>query len=498
MDTPELWQFTSSHFNEKARWALDFKRVPHVRHSLIPGFHVPVVKRMTGKTHVPVLKLDGTAISDSSRIIEALERAYPDPPLYPGDADERRRAIELEEYYDEELGPYIRRWVFHVILPYPEFLRALFVSHASPVAQLAQRAMSPLIGRVMRRQMDINPASAEIARAKTMAAMDRLASEVTAVGLPGRRSFHGRRSYGGGPAFAAGQTAGVSVQSRRAASGADRENQGIPLDPSGVPMDAADLSAASRRVGRSRGEGECLSEQGGWRQDRDSPTAVAPPVVAGKARGTGPQIDAVETPRRLAAQSSRRPSAVCSPVVPTRSGCRKSPPTPASLIPPFCITSAAARAWSKRWSCGVSRRLQAQFLEGWPSAREPDIEGVLERFYEVASHRGMARMLAWLILTGREPPDNEAGPAEARGRANARGQGSTSAEGRTPLAGAGRVAVRRDRAFYSRARRFLVRPEHPPRNGPRPSADSTRRFRRWLSKVLERMESRRPTSGSWS
>ena len=68
---------TSSYFNEKARWALDFKRVPHIRHSMIPGFHVPVIKRMTGKTHVPVLKLDGTAISDSSRIIEALERAYP-------------------------------------------------------------------------------------------------------------------------------------------------------------------------------------------------------------------------------------------------------------------------------------------------------------------------------------------------------------------------------------------------------------------------------------
>ena len=152
--------------------------MPHVRHSMIPGFHVPVVKRMTGKTHVPVLKLDGTAISDSSRIIEALERAYPEPPLYPGDADERRRAIELEEHYDEELGPYIRRWVFHVILPYPEFLRALFVSHASPVAQLAQRAMSPLIGRVMRRQMDINPASAEVARSKTMAAMDRLEHEL--------------------------------------------------------------------------------------------------------------------------------------------------------------------------------------------------------------------------------------------------------------------------------------------------------------------------------
>ena len=178
MDTPELWQFTSSHFNEKARWALDFKRVPHIRHSLIPGFHVPVVKRMTGKTHVPVLKLNGVAISDSSKIIEALERAYPEPALFPADPEQRRRALELEDFFDEELGPYIRRWVFHVILPYPKFVRAAFVSHASPAAQLAQRAMSPLIGVVMRRQMKINPATAEVAREKTIAAMDRLEREL--------------------------------------------------------------------------------------------------------------------------------------------------------------------------------------------------------------------------------------------------------------------------------------------------------------------------------
>jgi glutathione S-transferase len=178
MDTPELWQFTSSHFNEKARWALDYKRVPHVRHSLIPGFHVSIVKRMTGKTHVPVLKLNGEAVSDSSRIIEALERAYPEPPLYPADPQERRRALELEDHFDEELGPYIRRWIFHVILPYPMFVRAAFVSHASLGAQLAHRAVAPLIGVIMRRQMDINPASAEAARGKTLAAMDRLENEL--------------------------------------------------------------------------------------------------------------------------------------------------------------------------------------------------------------------------------------------------------------------------------------------------------------------------------
>ena len=375
MDTPELWQFTSSHFNEKARWALDFKRVPHIRHSMIPGFHVPVIKRMTGKTHVPVLKLDGTAISDSSRIIEALERAYPEPPLYPGDSDERRRALELEEYYDEELGPYLRRWVFHVILPYPEFMRALFVSHASPAAQLAQRAMSPLIGRVMRRQMDINPASAEIARAKTMAAMDRLASEVRPSG------------YLVGDRFTVADLTAAALLSPlvrppefpyKAAGPLPEPFAKIRESLSTHPAFRWTLQTYRQHRGESAevaAQAECLAEQGGWRQDRDSPAAVAPPGIgekaAEKARATAPQIDAVEMPRRLGAQSSRRPSAVCSPVVPTLSGCRKSPPTPASLIPPFCITSAAAKAWSKRWSCGVSRGCRRNSSKDGPAPGNP-------------------------------------------------------------------------------------------------------------------------------
>ena len=89
MDRPVLWQFTYSHFNEKARWALDFKQVPHVRRSLLPGPHGVRIRRMTGQTAVPVLELDGRMIHDSTRIIAALEEAYPDPPLYPRDEAER-------------------------------------------------------------------------------------------------------------------------------------------------------------------------------------------------------------------------------------------------------------------------------------------------------------------------------------------------------------------------------------------------------------------------
>ncbi len=81
VDLPTLWHFRLSHYNEKARWALDWKRLPHRRRALLPGPHLPVVWWMTGQKAVPVLWLDGEVISDSTRIIAALEtrRPYPAP-----------------------------------------------------------------------------------------------------------------------------------------------------------------------------------------------------------------------------------------------------------------------------------------------------------------------------------------------------------------------------------------------------------------------------------
>ena len=32
---PVLWQLQVSHYVEKVRWALDYKRIPHIRHSLL-------------------------------------------------------------------------------------------------------------------------------------------------------------------------------------------------------------------------------------------------------------------------------------------------------------------------------------------------------------------------------------------------------------------------------------------------------------------------------
>src|SRR3954462_4378896 len=88
-DLPVLWQLKVSHYNEKARWALDYKGIPHVRRALMPGRHERTARKLTGSSTFPVLELDGAAIGDSTQIIDALERPHPDPPLYPADPTER-------------------------------------------------------------------------------------------------------------------------------------------------------------------------------------------------------------------------------------------------------------------------------------------------------------------------------------------------------------------------------------------------------------------------
>src|SRR6266571_3339638 len=114
---PVLWQLKVSHYNEKARWALDYKCVSHVRRTAEPGRHRLIAQRLTGASTFPVMLHDGEAIGDSTQIIEALERRYPDPPLYPRDPEERRRALEIEDFFDEELGPYMRLLVIGQMLP---------------------------------------------------------------------------------------------------------------------------------------------------------------------------------------------------------------------------------------------------------------------------------------------------------------------------------------------------------------------------------------------
>src|SRR6266699_3067565 len=92
MDTPLLWHIPLSHFNEKVRWTLDYKRIAH-RRQVLGADYLIRAWRATGRGTLPILFLDGRAIGDSTHIIAALEERYPEPPLYPGDAAALHRAL---------------------------------------------------------------------------------------------------------------------------------------------------------------------------------------------------------------------------------------------------------------------------------------------------------------------------------------------------------------------------------------------------------------------
>jgi len=182
---PTLIQLDISHYSEKIRWALDHKQVPHVRRSPLPGSHMPIAFVLTRGESItlPLLMMDGRAIADSTAIIAALEERYPEPPLYPADPEQRRRALELEDFFDEELGPHARLLPFHELSNEP----AMFAEvAAAAVPGPLGKAKGP-VGLYARAYTGLrfgvrDEEAAAVAREKIVAALDRLEAELEANG----------------------------------------------------------------------------------------------------------------------------------------------------------------------------------------------------------------------------------------------------------------------------------------------------------------------------
>jgi glutathione S-transferase len=172
---PVLWQYNFSNFNEKARWALDFKGVAHVRRSVLPGG--PRAMAFSRKGTLPVLELDGERIVDSTPIIGALEERFPDPALYPTDPVERRAALELEEFFDEQAGHELRSAGFYEWRSNPRFVSALLSTGRGPRTRALMRMVLPAAMVYARRRYKIYAADAERARVKLAAALDRISAE---------------------------------------------------------------------------------------------------------------------------------------------------------------------------------------------------------------------------------------------------------------------------------------------------------------------------------
>lgn len=180
-EEPTLWQIDISHYCEKVRWALEHKGVDHGRRSILPGSHIPIALALTrgAQPTLPVLTLAGRHIGDSTEIIAALESAYPEPPLYPLDAEERARAIELEEWFDEHLGPHSRLLPFYELIQEPE----LFAEVAAESVPGPLGRAKPVVGAYARAYTSIrwganSDRGAAEAREAVVAAFDKLEGEL--------------------------------------------------------------------------------------------------------------------------------------------------------------------------------------------------------------------------------------------------------------------------------------------------------------------------------
>src|SRR3954452_7496199 len=169
-ERPVLWQLQISHYNEKVRWALDYKRIPHARRSMMPGVHRLMTQRLAGSETSPVLQFADGAVGDSTAILQAIEQRHPDPPLMPADPDDRRRALELEEFFDEQLGPHIRRAIYWELLEYPDIVIPLFTDGATSKSRTMLRSVFPVLRVGMRKIMNIYEEPALRSREKSIAA----------------------------------------------------------------------------------------------------------------------------------------------------------------------------------------------------------------------------------------------------------------------------------------------------------------------------------------
>lgn len=169
--TLELWQFRLSMYPEKARWALDHKRLPHVRHSLLPGPHIAMLLPRFRQKAMPILKHGEAVVKGSANIIDYLEQQFPEQPLYPSDPSARTRALELQTWFDDA-GVHLRRAFFRDALEDAGYMADRFSTGQPNLVRTIYRAAFPATRQMMKLDMLITERGADEGLRRTQEALD--------------------------------------------------------------------------------------------------------------------------------------------------------------------------------------------------------------------------------------------------------------------------------------------------------------------------------------
>jgi glutathione S-transferase len=173
-----LWHFPVSLYSEKVRWALDHKRWPHVRTALVPGFHIPVARWVSGQSQLPILKVDGRVIAGSASILEEIERLAPERPLFPTEPEARARALGIQAFFDTVVAPEFRRLFWSTYLDRPAECARIAADGSSDVIRVGWEFLLPVMRPLLRSNMGLDEEQVGAARSRMHSHFDRLASEI--------------------------------------------------------------------------------------------------------------------------------------------------------------------------------------------------------------------------------------------------------------------------------------------------------------------------------
>lgn len=173
-----------SHYNEKARWALERFAVPYVEEGYMPMLHTLGVLRhaprhglgrgdkVSTRFATPLLITDdGRCVRDSAAIVRYVSDRYatPETTLYPSD-----EAAELEQRFGLELGPHTRRFAYFHVFAEPSILDTLATENVSRRQARVFRTVRPVMQRFVSRGLGITRERAERSLDKVRALMAEL------------------------------------------------------------------------------------------------------------------------------------------------------------------------------------------------------------------------------------------------------------------------------------------------------------------------------------
>jgi len=169
-----LYQFAVSHYCEKVRWALKFKRLPHKTKSLLPGLHASKMIKLVGASSVPVIQDEGKSIGGAASIIDYLDENYPRFPLTPEDDQAKKESIELERWADDNIGPQVRVLAYSVLTQHPDLLKGMMAQGGPWYKSFYMKHAIPKVIAALRKGYNIDDKNVKHAKATLHEGIEKL------------------------------------------------------------------------------------------------------------------------------------------------------------------------------------------------------------------------------------------------------------------------------------------------------------------------------------